>query len=71
MISEKIMTQKSQQSISAGFQYRTQKNSVILNPNINYTEITESVLLTEVTEISPPTSTTLIPYKKIPLQVLT
>ena len=66
---KKNVAQKSNQNTNTGFQPQTPSTSVTLNPSINTTETTESICPTEVTGISSPTSSALIPGKKIPPQV--
>ena len=56
---------------TAGFQFQTQMNSVIPSPIINNTETREFIPHTVVTEISIPTSSTLVSDLNIPLQVFT
>ena len=59
MVTEKNIAQELQQNIAAVFQSQTQTTSVISNRNIN-TETTERTPPSEFTEISLPTSSTLI-----------
>ena len=59
---------KKQKNTSTGFQPQTQTNFVILGPNINSTETTESISPTEVTATSIPTRPTLISGITILLQ---
>ena len=71
MVTEVKNAQKSQQSVSADFQYQTQTTSVSSNPSINITGNTGSLLPTKATEISFPTRSTLIPGNNILFQVFT
>ena len=70
-ITENFIAQNSHQSTSTGFQSRTQSTSVTLNPKMNNTESTKSISPNEVTGISIPSSSALIPAFTIPLQVPT
>ena len=61
LVTEELLVKKTQP--------QTQTTSVISNPNINNIGTTESIPHTEVTDISPPTSFTLLENINIPLQV--
>ena len=65
----RIFVKNLKQIMKTGFQPRIQTTCFNRNPNINYTEITESILHSDVTGISPQTSSTLIPDITIPLQI--
>ena len=65
----RLLVKNLKQIMKTGFQPRIQTTSFNRNPNINYTEITESILHCDVTGISPQTSSTLIPDITIPLQI--
>ena len=69
MVIRKILAQKSQHIISAGFQSHTQTITVISNPNTNNTETTESKPPSDVTETSLPAISTLMLGLIIPLEV--
>ena len=68
---EKTIAQKSNQNTSTDFQPQTQSISITISRNISNTESTESISPTEVTGISIPTSSALIPGITTPLQVPT
>ena len=70
-ITENIITQKSNQNTTEGFQPQTQSIFVNINPNIKNIETIESLSPTEVTGISILTNSELIPGITIPLQIPT
>ena len=53
--------------VNAGSQFQLQITSVVSNPNFENAEILESISPIEVTEISPPTCSSLTPGINIPL----
>ena len=71
MVTERTDTQKSQHSISAGFQSQTQRASVLSNPKSNSIETTESIPSTKATEFSRANSTNLVPNINKPTEIPT
>ena len=71
MITEETLIRKSKQTGNAGSQSQIRTTSALSNPKISNTETTENVHTFNVTRISLPFSSTLIPGIKTPLQVLT
>ena len=66
-----LLVKKMKQSIRIGFQPQTHTNPVTSNPDKNNTETAESLPSTEIVEISPSTSYSLIPDNNEPLMILT
>ena len=66
-LTEKSNAQTSNQNTSFGFQPQTESTSVNINPNKNNTENTDSIFPTEITGVSIPASSALIPGITIPL----
>ena len=71
IITEENNAQRSKQKTTAGFQPQTQTTSFYKNPTINNTETTETSSPTEVTRISIPTISALIPGITLHLHVST
>ena len=69
MVADKTIVEKSAQFINTSFQSPTKATSGISKPNTDNIGTTERLPHAEVTEISPPTSSTLIPDIIKPLQV--
>ena len=69
MVAENCFVKKSKQNSFTGYQLQTQATSVISNTNVNKIETTESVFPTEVTHISPSTSSTPTSGINMPLKV--